>query len=218
LKDILSGNQFTQWTTGKNSISELRNAQYLLTNFVRANRLMPWVLANFEFKFKPIVLVRHPIARALSQLNTFSHLKNKQPGFIVLQINNNDIYKENEHYLNSLNSLSEQKVALWCINNINTLSDLNVNKKTIRVYYEHLLLDPKNELTKIFNDWGLDLIIKQTVLRKESSTTTKQGLPTDIMLQLNKWQNTLDDDMRKKIQSYLIILNSNYIIQMKGYH
>jgi len=201
LGDVFSGKKFNPWTTERNTRSTSKKAKYLLIKYVRANRLLPWMLNNFKFNYKPILLIRHPIAVAMSQLKSFYHLKDKTPGFIAPDVNNNETYKEHEQYLNSLESVLELHVALWCINYVNILTDSIIENQTIRVYYEHMLLAPENELTRIFSEWGLNLPIKKDILRKNSSTTGKESISSDIQTQLKKWSTELDKKTLDKIQS-----------------
>ena len=71
-KKILKGSIQSQFTLSETSILRSIFSRYLIIKFTRAHLLLPWLVSNFSLKYRPIFLVRHPIAVAFSQVKAFA--------------------------------------------------------------------------------------------------------------------------------------------------
>ena len=68
LKRVFRGEILNQWTVREISYRDISEKNLLIVKFVRANRLYPWLCANFDLP-PPILLIRHPCGVISSQLN-----------------------------------------------------------------------------------------------------------------------------------------------------
>lgn len=56
----------TPWSRRYLSLRSLVKSRHVLVKYIRANLLIPYLTQNFNFKYRPIFLVRHPIDICLS--------------------------------------------------------------------------------------------------------------------------------------------------------
>lgn len=63
----------------------------------------------------------------------------------------------------------------WCQANADTLRNARSGSDWIPVHYEHLLLDPEIELTRIFEHWGLPMPEEAVQQAREASAMTKEA-------------------------------------------
>ncbi len=186
------------------TIINLLRADTVITKFVRANLLFPFLMTNFTLKYPSIFLLRHPIDTCLSQLEAF---KKNDKSFITEKIPdqiNNERYKENIDYIISLETKLEQKIANWCLNNVSTIDQLSLFDNVIIVYYSDLLLDPKKEMARIIDQLGFRVdknsFLEQINFRKVSTTDFKKQFKNDPQEQLHKNFEKLDKKTKDKVQ------------------
>lgn len=193
----------TIWTTKYLTISSLIKAKYVITKFVRANLLAPYILKNFTFKYPPIVLLRHPVDTCRSQINAFENGDYSEKHVKVPECINNERYVEHISYINSLSTKLERKIALWCINNCPLIDQLN--KLDVHViFYSDLVLNPKKEIDRLLKRYrmGFELNdLKNLNLRKASQTDFDGELKKNPEEQLFKNFNKLDQLTKEKIQT-----------------
>jgi hypothetical protein len=159
---------------------------------VKANLLELYLLETFNFKKKPIFLIRHPIDICMSQ-NKTNFSETFQNRFKEKNIPN-DINKtkfENHFlFLNKLDSDLEICIALWCINNISTINNSDIFSKMIVVYYDDLILNPKSQTEKIYKNLGIEEVIYKNFapidFEKPSSTARVNESYDNSKNQLNK--------------------------------
>jgi hypothetical protein len=185
---------YSDWTLILCSIKKSIKAKYVLTKYVRANMLVPYLIRNFEFNHKPIFLIRHPIDTCLSQIKAFD---NSDENFIKYEIPeciNNERFLEHLPFLNKLESKLEIKVANWCLNNCPTLNELDTEKICV-VYYYDLLLNSKEEVKRILNECALGNYKKNLGsidFGKASSTDFNKSYLVSNQQQLKKNIDILD--------------------------
>ena len=156
LLDVLSYRSMRGWTTQYVSIKDAATARLVLLKCVRANQLMEWITDTLSLNYKPILLVRHPLASALSSERSFAGRVfqpidwNNVP--VTLQ---NERYRQHHEYYSQLSTDLERRVATWCIDNVDLLSNRALLSKVVVVHYESLLLRPADELSKILREWKL---------------------------------------------------------------
>ncbi len=192
----------SEWTLSNSSIKECLRAKYVLTKYVRANLLLPYLTRNFEFLHKPIFLIRHPIDSCLSQIKAFDKSEKNTVTYEVPQWINNERFIEHFPFLSKLNSKLELMVGMWCLNNLPTLDKLDSQKICV-VYYYDLLLNPEEEVERILNECGFENYITNlnTVdFRKASTTDFGAGYLKSSQQQLKKNMNALDLETKDKIQ------------------
>lgn len=203
-KKILTFNLYSNYTTTFVKINNLISAKYVLTKFVGANMVSEWLLTNFDFKFKPIFLIRNPIDCCSSQLKTFSKWITDDNQLELSNSLNSERFDENMAYLESLNSKLERQIAIWCINNVNTINSNLINKKCIVVYYENLLINTKSEITRILDEIKLPNKSFTRIInynfKKASHSNFRNDLKQDTTHQLEKNLNSLNLEEKEKIQ------------------
>ena len=201
-KKIHAFDAHTKWTRKYVRPKTLLNSKHVLIKYVRANMLLPFLLENFNFKYAPIFLLRHPIDVCMSQVKAFG--VSGQNSFDVQATNtiNNDRFLEYKDYINSLNTHLEKKIAIWCLNNcyaIDHLNDFNIEV----VFYSDLLLSPKEELERIIKSYGLYHHLEkldEIDFRRASATDYNNDYQKNVENQLNKNFEELDENTKERIQ------------------
>ena len=191
----------TKWTVKYLSVADTIKSKYVLTKYVRANLLVPYLVQQFDFKHKPIFLIRHPIDTCLSQIRAFHKGKTRTKPEIPDCINN-ERYIEHAEFLASLETDLELKIAEWCINNCLTINKLDASTTCV-TFYSDLLLDPEQEVIRILASIGLEEYtsnLDAVNFRKPSSTDFRNDLSESIEIQLNKKIETLDISVKHRIQ------------------
>jgi len=198
---LFQGKIFKKNILDYSTFSQLQNSNTLLFKFCRGSALLPWLVENFEFKYKPLYMIRHPFAVASSQLRhgAWNHLIQK---FEIPDTPFNKHYKKHEDFLKSLSSNEEVLVAKWCLHNVNTLGHKNNNRKWTTMTYEDFVDDPKKQTLRILKVWNIDYDISNINLKKTSVTTHKDS-PKLNKKKVSHWQNTFDEHQIDKMQKVL---------------
>jgi hypothetical protein len=205
LKDILCYKVYTDWTAHylkKLTIKEMLKSKIVITKFVRANLLLPYLVNNFNLKYKPIFLVRHPIDVCISQIKAFKIDNNDVENYSI----NNERFIENKEYIYSLDSKLEKKIAIWCLNNCHVLKDFETLNKVILVFYSDLLINPVEETSKIFKKLNIldgneiEAVLDLIDFKRPSLTDFKNDLINESKKQLNKNFEKLTINEKDKIQ------------------
>ena len=211
IQQLLAFKIHTSWTLRFCGIKKLIRSKIVITKFVRANLLLPFILKNVELKHKPILLLRHPIDTCLSQMKTFKQDYNTiKPSELPTTINNAR-YIEHQNYLKQLQTPLEYKVANWCLNNVSTLNHKEAINKSIIVFYEDLVLDPSTEFKRILIELELgtdsDSILTSVSFTKASRTNYQGELKNDPKEQLYKNFKQLDSKVKEDIQKVFNYFN-----------
>ncbi len=188
---LFSGKFLNAYATYLSGVEDFKAADQLIIKFCRGNALLPWLIEQFNFAYAPIYLIRHPFAVIASQLKQGSWNWNHS-NFKVPDTPFNNIYKQHQDFLMSLNTKEESLVATWCITNKIPLDDENNNKKWITIHYEQLLLNPERELKRVFTRWNREMPIHiLEKVRQPSMTTVADSQVEDKIAQLSKWKKHL---------------------------
>ena len=181
-------------------------ANQLIVKTIRAKLLLPWLCKQFDFKYKPIVLVRHPLAMIVS-LKKHDSFNYPFERFTLPQSRYSDFLKPHLDFLITLESNEEQQLALWCIAN-SYLSSLNEGNWVV-VRYEELINDYNKTIKRIFDIWELALPsgIDQAKSKASRSTTKNEFKKEE---QLNSWQDILSDNEIAKYNEILNYFNVDY--------
>lgn len=192
LRDILTLNKrihksIWYW---RQSITSLVFSKVVITKFVRANLLLSYITTNFKLNNKPILIIRHPIDTCLSQMNAFEY--NMQFPREIPDWMNNERYLEEADYLNSLGTVLEYNIAMWCLNNCPLLHDKMTLSKLNIVYYTDLVLNPEKEIRILLNALScvnksnINEIIENMNFVKASGTDFNQNYLPNPQKQLHK--------------------------------
>lgn len=148
---ILSCKILNEWTTLKFNPQQYLRGRIPIIKFCRGNDLLKWIVNQYNFRYKPIHLVRHPVAVVASQLKQSGWNYNYQK-FFIPNMPFNDKYQKHAIFLNSLDSKEEALIANWCITNKSVLEG---GEKWMTIFYENLILDPFKVTNLIFFEWGI---------------------------------------------------------------
>lgn len=217
---------FNKWTTGFISLKKVVWSKLIITKFVLANQLLPWIVVNFsdKLRYKPIFLVRHPVTTCISQLKTFHKVAYKdlfkplaeKEKFIVPMINFNERFKKHEVYINSLNSKLERQVALWCINNSNLFNHED-NNKWVTVFYENLIENPENEFFNLLTSLKIKFNpqnLKRINFKKPSYSNFNKDYKVNVNEQL---QSSLSKFSRDELQKLQDVFNYFNVVQYSAF-
>ncbi len=208
-EQLLSGKIMNPWTCQKSGWREFAQAERLLVKFVRGNALLPWLTDQFAFRRPPILLVRHPFAVAASQLLYFQFRGNKPPsqwrGFGSPPVGRfNDAYHEHADFLQTLETTEEVLLAQWCQTTLPTLRHPDNDKRWITVHYEHLLLNPADNLERIMSRWNTSMPAGiEHQLRQASATTNEATFLQGVEAQLQKWQKQFSSEQVARMKAVL---------------
>lgn len=186
---LLSGKNLNLWTTFYCSMRQLTQADRLLIKMCRAGLLLPWLTENYDFKRKPIYLVRHPYAVVASQLRQGSW-DNLSKSFNIPHQPFNGIYDQHRLFLEKLSSPAEVLTATWCICNSYLLTHPKNNINWITLTYEHLYCEPLDQLKRIYHIWNSPLPTGIKAHIKVPSKTALSSSPVhDRERQLAQWMD-----------------------------
>jgi hypothetical protein len=195
--DLLNGKHLTPWMLSHSDKNKLKDANYFILKFVRANLLLPWFIKNFKPQKLPIYIVRNPLSVVASQMsldwkNTANHFEVSKSKF------SNELYGPYANVLGKINSTEEHLTAKWCIENRYLLAHPNNNKNWISCTYENLLMNPEIELKNIHK--RLDMEFTTDVLTNiqspsKSSYKDANSYETE-KIGLDIWKQKLSDEQK----------------------
>lgn len=204
MREILTYACSTPWTTRYLSEQQASSAQRVLTKFVRANLLLPWITARFEFSHRPIMLLRHPVPTVLSQMKAFPHDDHHAARWSAPDQLNNEAFVAEEEYLNTLPPGLVRHVGVWCVRNLGTLRHARHGTSWMVVHYEDLVLSPDAHVKRIAQEWQLDeAAILAGGTRQRSTTDFGNDLRSDPAEQVGKWLKNMDPRTLADVQAVL---------------
>ena len=203
IRDILKANVLDSYQLERSPWYNYLSADKFVFKSVMGTPIMPWIIENFEFQFKPIYILRHPLSVASSTLKNLymrgstinvDH-KWEPTGYNeALYQKNKDLFAKDANPIGTL-------IARWCINNHYALHQ---KQKCITVYYEHMLLHPQRTLTRIFETWNIELPADiQNNIDQPSHSDFKKDFRSDKNEQLSKWINRYSESELAHFQSIL---------------
>jgi hypothetical protein len=195
---ILRGKNLAYYHLTLTNLRELSYSDSFLIKFCRGGALLPWIINNFELKYSPIYLVRHPMAVISSQL-----LHGSWPsifhGFEIPSIKYDEIYSKHATFIKSIKSIEESMAFVWCVSNTFILNHRNNDENWITLYYEDFVLDPLTCLNKILTRWGLEYDLDKLNINQPSITSfASKNINSEE--QLAKWKRHLSSSQILNIQ------------------
>jgi len=174
----------------------------VLVKFIRANRLLPWILYRFQLR-GAILVIRHPCATILSQLRVgwypkTPHAIRIMKRNILLQVLDVVELDGKERLLNIIRDFrrpEEILAASWALDYYIPLYYQKCSWYNAYILpYESLLVNSEEELKSLFNFLGAPL--PENIfdfLYKPSSMASKPVKRIDPNRQLVKWMNQLTE-------------------------
>ncbi len=203
LSGRIPGHYLLTSTTLLGRVIEFFRSQKNIVKFVRASRMLGWILNKFEVR-GIVLLLRHPCAVVASQIQYDEDWRDSTPP------NSSDIREgfggrlpdrfinRYEKILCSLSSREEYLAAMWCIDNILSLKNLNSDNVVI-AKYENLVLKNKKELRRIFDFLSFSSQIVRNIKSDNPSVTKSDSYTEEKMRQISKWEHFLSDDQADRI-------------------
>jgi len=194
-------------------------ANKLIVKFVRANRLIPWILKRFDVK-AAYFIIRHPCATIASQMKSkelvtgYVRKKDGQredyiptKNEILKEIELIDIFEDRKDeifkLLNNLYGPEEILAFIWAVDHYVPLyylrKDPPLSKKIYLVFYENLVIDYHNEIKNIFDFINENIPDKVYELKRTPSITTHDKNYIGTTKQLEKWKRKLSTQEIQRI-------------------
>lgn len=173
-----------------------------------AHAMLPWLVRVFDFKYQPVLLVRHPFAVVASQMRSF--WRDETTSFKIPDCRFGEHFLKHREFLSTLKTKEEILVARWCLANQVPLSHPKNDHAWITVYYENLLMNPEHEIKRIFDRWQLPIPagimnkVRVPSAKTLENTITEEGPER----QLIKWQSTYTDDQLERMMAVLSYFGS----------
>lgn len=202
LKDIFNGVIINSWTASKDKDlqSFYLGKKPRLIKFVRANKLLPYIFEHFNFKNKPILLIRHPASTFISQHKRFRkgfNLSNERFFFI----DKDPKYQLHKDFIDSIKNDLQKEFSIFCLNNYHIYNDYR-NYNCLTIFYEVLLYNPEQSLRKVTEEWNL-LNTSDVDYRNPSSEASTEGIKQDFEKQITKWKSSLSNEDIMRFQEVL---------------
>ncbi|MGH9438302.1 MAG: sulfotransferase [Terriglobia bacterium] len=202
---MLRGHAITDWNIihSRSWALSFLTARRMVVKCVAANALLPWLVRQFDFKYQPIFLIRHPFAVVASQLKRPKWAQ-MTPRFEIPECRFRDQIAKHQPFLSELNTRAEVLTAQWCLCNVGPLTSEHNDRRWITVHYEKILSSPESELQRIYDRWGLPLPQKSLRLARRPSTTTQEAtFKHGVERQLSKWTGAFSDEARRRMRRVL---------------
>jgi hypothetical protein len=188
LSKIFQGRIINEWTTKELSISKSFLCKRLITKFVRATRLLPWICTHFNLP-PPILLIRHPCAVVASQLQRNYWKSMSRPSIPPFLDDHLDL----QNLIRSSNSVEEYLAITWCLDYFPAFATKRPHPWQV-ISYEELIIDQHKALDKIKRSWHFVSGVEFPRVHEKSSTTYKSGTSG-----LTGWMKSLTLEQKEKI-------------------
>lgn len=215
---VLSGQIRCQWTEQMNSSAEC-DSQQLLIKCIFGNLMLAW-LRSLRPSIKLILIVRHPIAVALSKAKMDKCPWMKDPKLFLAQ---DDLVADHlcgfDDLLLSARTLFERHILIWAIEYYVPLRTLAPEHYHL-VFYEDLCESPRDETASLFRHLSLDLPVDRApeeqlerVIRQPSLTSRRESAIVKGESLLDTWVKEVTDD---QVQSSLQLLEPFGLHELYG--
>ena len=202
-EQLLQGKVLNAWMGFMASPVDLVRAERLLVKFIHANALLPWLTRAFGFRYAPIHLVRHPFAVVASQVKH----GNWDYDFVRFPLPEgpySEYYTRHAAFLAGLTTREEMLTAAWCFSNLAALRSPRRDRDWITIHYEHLLLNPEADVSRVFKRWGLP--VPEGALdeiRTPSASAKETTFQDSVEKQLAKWTSVFSPDQLRRMAAVL---------------
>ena len=212
LEDVLAGRRVNAWTCSRTSLSEALRASQVLIKYVRGNHLLPLMLDTWSFKHKPILLMRHPLDVATSQVKAFG-VRSRELDVAHLFPGHTKLLKLWPD-IRQVKDPVERQLHVWCLVNARLWETMSNDDRVIAVHYHDLILDPEHHLKDVLRQWdwvppgnhrpwSLDSFVSGLDLRATSDTDFGGDFLANQHDQLWKNLSALDREAKTRYQGVL---------------
>lgn len=194
LQKVLLGKLRNSWTMSHVSLAQACHTRLWIVKFVRANMLLDWFAHTFPIR-PPALIIRHPCACIASYLQKGWPQPAKAPA-------DHEFFRVYPHLhgvCEGLGSVEEYIAVSWCMEYYAALT-VEPPLPFHLVCYERLVRDGLEELTKLFEAWGLPLPDEAKArLQKPSMTTASFSQVSKGGDPLKGWQRYFSPQQGAKI-------------------
>ena len=196
----LSGQTLNAKMCQHSPASSYKTAERLVVKFVRANGLLPWLVRQFAFETRPVVMTRHPFAMAASMLR-HPNWQTMPKRYVFPDAPFMDYSPDDRAFLEELTTPEEVMVAKWCTRNRNLLRHPGHNRDWITIHYEYLLLHQEDTMRYLFAEWGMPVPVNVLAsLKRPSREAREPDYLDDKATQLEKWTERFEPDQQARLQ------------------
>jgi hypothetical protein len=199
-EDIFCGKNMPLETFRDSSYADLLLSEALLIKCIRANRLLPWIIAHFRLK-GTIYLIRHPCAVVSSQLLHSSFPDNRRiPDY------DQHFVEENiptlVPFLKRLNREEEWRAVTWSLDQYVPLR-YSKPRDYILLSYEELVMDDVRELRRVLSLLHLPMsdksISQLKVPSREAMAWSANHKRGSVEERVSGWKHCLDRAQIKRV-------------------
>ena len=202
---IFSGKIADGYNTYYTHLLKVLNTKQWVIKFIKANRLLPWILENFHFTQKPVFIIRHPCGVVYSQMKhpfVSKPLTIPEDDLKALKV----IFGEIPEVVKKIKTRAGIKALTWVIDNYIPLHYWKP-ENLIVVPYERLVLDGGKELKRIYSEWGMNVPQEALLHLRKRSKEARGWSEFDRRgrKKLGTWKKHLSSD---EIEEILSIVHS----------
>jgi len=184
-----------------NPYKKVLNSDFAVIKCVTANGLLPYF--NEHVDMRTILLIRHPCAVVLSQLNhpSFGSAHKEAEKFFDSKFVHSNRFAQYKKIYNELKTIEELLSFIWCMQHIIPFESSKSNLRLV-VFYEELLIHPEKEFPRIFKFTNRYISNYLELIKNPSHTIV--DFNTNNTKQVEKWKEKLN---KKQIENILSVLN-----------
>lgn len=172
LNAVFSGKTANGENTRDTPFPKILKTKMWVIKFVRANRLLPWLVENFSFKYKPVLVIRHPCEVVYSQMKhpSFRPIE-RMPYYDVELVEK--YFPKFHSLLKNVHTEEEIRALSWGLDNFIPFYYWQP-EKWIVLSYEELVLDSHTVLNKVYSEWGLEPLLESLLQVKKRSREARE--------------------------------------------
>lgn len=182
----------------------------LLVKFCRINRMLHWFDAQFDVR-EIVLIVRHPCAVINSMINhpqwnnDLVQMKHRKDSVLYIGHLPTSVQQVFRPIIDRISTQTEALATVWCLDHYLPLFAYNYHPWML-VAYERLVKRGPEELERIADGLGMQVNNDMLARLHKPSSSTVDGVKTDIAAQLEKWRDKLS---RKQIDDILRIVDES---------
>lgn len=206
IERILRGQFINEWIARDLKIKDCLGMKVLIVKFVRAQRILEWMVSNFPIR-RPLYIIRHPCAVVASQVRL--EWKTRIDHSAVMGEPILRLFPHLTGFVEELETIEERLAAKWCLGNYYALSRSKPYNFEL-VTYEQLVTDGPAQLERIFTALGFPVPEQAISNFKSPSVTTHFGDPWSSGNPINNWTKILDKEQIKRILDVVESFGMNF--------
>ncbi len=200
-RKILKGKLLNHWTSGWSSLKSFWDSKKIIVKIYSDFNLLPSLVEQIHFEHKPIVVLRHPCAFALSLMYKTEYEINTQLDNALKSYPNNSL--EFIEFVNSITTPFEKLVLFWCVIHAQLVKNQHTEKKWLLVFYENLKTDTAREIIRICDELNLG---NPNISEKTFKMPTNLFVDDNSYLEMcnDEWLAILSDEDCVKVDHILL--------------